>query len=142
MAATRRLPPSSQQPLLERVWDFLLAPHGRDGESLSVAAYLSWLFPLAYGAMRLMMVSRAHALGADALLDAARVAAVVGLPLAVLGMACAVLAYLRREPRLWLAIGALSLCAAIVVFSFLEMSGVLLRILTEHLPGVQESLAS
>lgn len=140
VSARRRTPPPASQPPLARVWSFLLAPHGRDGEPLAVAAYVSWLFPLAYGVMRIMMVSHAHALGAYALLDAARVAAVVGLPLAVLGMACAVLAYLRREPRPWLAAGAFALCAAIVVFSFLEMSGTLVAILIQLLPGAEESL--
>lgn len=120
----------------------MLEPWGARVSFMAAAAYASWLFPLAYGVMRLLVVSHAHPDGAYALVDAARLTAAVGIPLALMGIVVAGLSLRRREPRPWVAVGALVLCTAIAVFSLLEMSGVVIRTLVELLPGAKESLAS
>ncbi len=72
-------------------------------------------------------------------MGAVRFSAVLGVPLALLGMITVVIAFMRREPRLWLAVGAFGVCALILVISYLELSGKLVGILAETLPGIPET---
>jgi hypothetical protein len=91
--------------------------------------------------MRAAMVAQAHPLGPGAVIDTARVAAVIGLPMVVLGMVVAVIAFVRGEPRLWMAVGAFAVCGLIAVICYLEMTGKLVGVLAAHLPGVEESMS-
>lgn len=93
----------------------------------------------AYGVLRVWTVTDATLLGPGSVMGAVRFTAVLGLPLALLGMLTVAIAFVRREPRLWLAVGAFGVCALILIVSYLELSGKLVGILAETLPGIPES---
>jgi len=102
-----------------------------------LAAYASWAAVAVYVILRFNAVQQALGSGPEAVVGAMRFVAVLGVPLAVIGAALAVLAFARGEPRLWVAVGAFAVCGVILVISYLELSGKLVGALADKLPGVE-----
>lgn len=109
----------------------------RQDRPLALAAYASWAAVAVYVILRFNAVQHALGSGPEALVGAIRFVAVLGVPLAVIGAALAVLAFARAEPRLWVAVGAFAVCGVILVISYLELSGKLVGVLADKLPGVE-----
>jgi hypothetical protein len=119
----------------EGLWTTLTRKIG-DDEPLAFASYGSWAFVLAYAVFRMCALRNSIAQGPTAMFEVTRMIAVVGLPLAVLGMTAAVIAFIRGEKRLWLAVGAFATSSLILIVSYLEASGKLVGILADKLPGI------
>lgn len=122
-------------PAEDSLWVTLTRPLGGP-EPLCLASYGAWLFVIAYGLMRTLSLQQALPYGPTAVIAVTRLIAALGIPFGVLGMASAVGAFVREERRLWLATGGFATCGLIVVFSYLELSGKLLGLLSDKLPGM------
>ncbi len=120
----------------ESLWTTLTRPLGDEEQPLCLASYGTWGFVLAYGLLSWYSRSAAAPHGPEAVLATARTVAIIGLPLGVLGMTAAIIAFIRGEHRLWLAVGGFACSALITIGSYLEISGKLIGLLASKLPGV------
>lgn len=116
-------------------WQSLSRPVGTVRDGAPVAAYGAWAFVVAYLVLRWSSTALAQPYGVEALVSAMRLTAALGIPIALLGMATAVGAFVRDENRPWVAVGAFALCSAILLVSYLEISGKLIGLLADKLPG-------
>jgi hypothetical protein len=118
------------------LWETLTRPIGDEEQPLSLASYGTWAFVLAYGILRWFSMSAAALHGPEAILAIVRTTAIIGLPMGVLGMTAGVIAFIRGEQRLWMAVGGFAVSALIAILSYLEISGKLIGMLASKLPGV------
>jgi hypothetical protein len=95
----------------------------------------AWVLLGFYAIFRIAVSQSAAPHGPDAILGATRLMGVVGIPIAVLGIALAWIAFLREEPCPWMSIGAIAACLVLLIVSFMEVSGSLAAVLVDKLPG-------
>lgn len=118
------------------LWGTLTRQIGDEEHPLCLASYGTWGFVVAYGLLRWFSMSSAALHGPEAVLATVRTTAIIGLPMGVLGMTAGVIAFIRGEQRLWMAVGGFAVSAFIAILSYLEVSGKLIGTLASKLPGV------